>query len=146
MVIQETTHARSSLSVDRGMTGYALPMLRSSAGRAYLGSCPTGERQHILELVRSYNIIEDRPFFSTEQLNEQISHQQQHGFSVRGPQTFRPKTSSIAVPIYLDGTVMGCVSTIWVSSALTMEDAMKLYVEPLQNVARTVEKQLSIPG
>jgi IclR family mhp operon transcriptional activator len=40
MVIQETTHNRSPLSIDRGMTGFRLPMMRTSAGRCYLGLCP----------------------------------------------------------------------------------------------------------
>ena len=34
MVIQETTHGRSPLSIDRGMTGFRLPMLRTAAGRS----------------------------------------------------------------------------------------------------------------
>jgi DNA-binding transcriptional ArsR family regulator len=39
MVIQETTHSRSPLSIDRGMIGKRLPVLRTSAGRAYLAAC-----------------------------------------------------------------------------------------------------------
>ena len=34
MVVQETTHSRSPMSIDRGMIGKRLPILRTSAGRA----------------------------------------------------------------------------------------------------------------
>ena len=49
MVIKETTHSWSPLSIDRGMTGYRLPVLQISAGRANLAFCPGEERELSLQ-------------------------------------------------------------------------------------------------
>ena len=62
MVIQETTHRRSPLSIDRGMIGKRLPMLRTSTGRAYLAACSPRERDVIIAHLRRINEVEDRPF------------------------------------------------------------------------------------
>jgi IclR family mhp operon transcriptional activator len=135
MVIQETTHARSPLSVDRGMTGYPLPMLRSSAGRAYLGACDDQQRVHIVDHVRSLKVPEDRPFLQKHKLEELLLEVRKKGYALRDSPTFRPKTASIAMPVMVDGTVAGCVSTIWVSSALDIDAAVALYERPLRQVA-----------
>lgn len=145
MVIEETTHARSALSVDPGMSGYKLPMLRTSAGRAYLGACTVSERAHIVALIRNRDHADDRPFLVPDRLDELVNFVGRHGFAVRGPETFRRKTSSLAVPIICGEAVLGCVSTIWVSGALTMDEAIALYAGPLNRTADTISRRMAQP-
>ena len=57
MVVQETTHQRSPLSIDRGMIGRRVPMLRTATGRAYLAHCPDRERDVIINHVRGHHCI-----------------------------------------------------------------------------------------
>ena len=40
MLVRETTHEASTLSIDHGMVGRTLPILRTAAGRCYLAFCP----------------------------------------------------------------------------------------------------------
>ncbi len=60
MLVRETTHEQSALSVDHGMVGQRLPMLRTAAGRAYLAFCPEKERSAIILLLAHSEEIEDR--------------------------------------------------------------------------------------
>ena len=62
MVVQETTHQRSPLSIDRGMIGRRVPMLRTATGRAYLAHCPDRERDVIINHVRRIGDPETRNF------------------------------------------------------------------------------------
>ena len=73
MVIEESTHNRSPLSVDKGMEGYSLPMLRSSDGRVYLSACSKHEREIIIELIRAEGLPEDLPFLKKNWLDENLT-------------------------------------------------------------------------
>lgn len=142
MVIQETTHARSPLSIDRGMTGYRLPMLRSSAGRAYLAHCSPGERDIILEHVRRLGEPADLPFLDPDRLNHLLHDVVQKGFAIRDGAEFRPHTASIAVPILRDGAVLGCISIIWIASAMSTSKAIETSLTPLRRMATEILKEL----
>ena len=135
MVIQESTHSRSPLSVDPGMVGYSLPMLRSSSGRAYLSVCQEREREIIIDLLRAENIAEDLLFLQKSWLDHNLTTYFKQGFATRGPRSFRPKTSSLAVPIIVDERVIGCLSVIWVTKAMKLERAIERYAVALQKIA-----------
>jgi IclR family transcriptional regulator, mhp operon transcriptional activator len=59
MLVRETTHEASVLSIDHGMVGRSLPMLRTAAGRCYLACCSTSERRAILEMLARSPAAED---------------------------------------------------------------------------------------
>ena len=97
MVSQETTHPRSPLSIDRGMIGKRLPMLRTSAGRAYLAACHPRERDVIIGHLRRIDEPEDRPFLERSRLAGMIAESTQRGYGIRSEGEYNPKTASIAV-------------------------------------------------
>ena len=142
MVIQETTHARSPLSIDRGMIGKRLPMLRTSAGRAYLAACAPRERELILNHLRRIDEADDRPFLETGRLERMIAETAQRGYAIRSEGEFNPKTASIAVPIVRNDVVFGCISIIWIRSALSLEEALAKFVTPLRDAAASIPLQL----
>lgn len=138
MVIQESTHSRSPLSVDPGMVGFSLPILRSSAGRAYLSVCGVREQEMIIELLRAENLPEDLPFLSKRWLDEKLAIYSNQGYATRGPRTFRPKTSSLAVPVCTVDRAIGCLSIIWVTKAMNMDQAIERYAAALQLAAAEI--------
>jgi IclR family transcriptional regulator, mhp operon transcriptional activator len=142
MVIQETTHARSPLSIDRGMIGKRLPMLRTSAGRAYLAACAPRERELILNHLRRIDEADDRPFLETGRLERMIAETAQRGYAIRSEGEFNPKTASIAVPIVRNDVVFGCISIIWIRSALSLEEALAKFATPLRDAAASIPLQL----
>lgn len=141
MVIQETTHSRSPLSIDRGMIGKRLPMLRASAGRAYLAACGQRERDMIVSHLRRIDEAEDRPFLDDERLARMITDTEQRGYAIRSEGEFNPKTASIAVPIVRDEAVFGCISIIWIRSALSLDEAITTCVTPLREAAAAIPVQ-----
>jgi len=143
MVIQETTHGRSPLSIDRAMIGYRLPVLRTSAGRAYLAFCPEQERLLILEHLRRLGEPADLPFLAPDALQRILDNTRDRGLAVRDGGEFRERTSSIAAPIMAGESVMGCVSLIWIRSAMETSAALAQYASELSEVAQRIAQKAS---
>ena len=141
MVIQETTHARSPLSIDRGMIGHRLPIMRTSSGRTYLAFCPSDEQRVIVRHLRRLDEPEDRPHLDEAALRQMLRETVARGYGlcIGGP--FNPKTSSIAVPILHDKTVFGCISLIWITSALNVAEAVHSYIDPMRDAAQSLARQ-----
>lgn len=135
MIIQESTHARSPVSIDRGMLGRRLPMLRTSAGRAYLTACIPAERNIILNHLRRIDDVEDKMFLQESYIERLLEQTASQGFAVRSDGEFNAKTSSIAVPIVQGDIVMGCISIIWIRSALSLDEAISSFAAPMKEVA-----------
>ncbi|OWJ77157.1 DNA-binding transcriptional regulator [Haematobacter genomosp. 1] len=131
MVIQETTHPLSPMSIDRAMIGYRLPVLRTSAGRAYLAFIDAGERGLILEHLRRLGEPTDIPFLDPGWLDRTIAQTRERGFSIRDAGEFRAQTASLAAPILQDGVVLGCISVIWIRSALRTPAAIDTCAVPV---------------
>lgn len=141
MVVQETTHARSPLSIDRGMIGRRLPVLRTSAGRAYLAFCPSDELNIIIKHLRRIGDPADLPFLEPAQLTRMIEQTAARGYAIRDDGGFNSKTSSIAVPIVRNGGVLASLSVIWINTALRLEEAVTQFLEPMQNAAAAIPVQ-----
>jgi IclR family mhp operon transcriptional activator len=142
MVIQETTHGRSPLSIDRAMIGYRLPVLRTSAGRAYLAFCSEDERKAILEHLRRLGDPTDEPFLEPFWLHRMLSETVARGVAVRDAGEFRPQTSSIAVPVMAETGIVGAVSMIWIRSAMNTQKAIETCAPQLYEIAKRIVASL----
>jgi IclR family mhp operon transcriptional activator len=120
------------------MIGKRLPMLRTSAGRAYLAACGPSERDLIINHLRRIDEADDRPFLEPERLQRMIVETAERGFGIRSEGEFNPKTASIAVAIVREDVVFGCISIIWIRSALSLEQALASFVAPLQEAAAAI--------
>ena len=138
MIVQETTHARSPLSIDRGMMGRRLPVLRTSAGRAYLAFCPPQERATILRHIARLDDPEDRPFLDERSLRRMIEETRARGFGVRDGAEINPKTSSLSAPILRGDVVLGCLSVIWIRNALPLSAAIDQFAAPMREAAAAI--------
>lgn len=152
MVIQESTHTRSPLSIDRGMIGIRLPMLRTAAGRAYLAFCPETDRRAIVSHLHSIDEPADRSFLEAAALETLIAETRARGYGVRAigdepiPNTSATKTSSIAVPIRSGDAVLGCISIIWLANAFEFADGVVQFLEPMQRAAAEIAATLADPA
>ena len=138
MVIQETTHAASPLSIDRAMIGRRLPILRSSCGRAFLAACPSEEAEKIIEHLRRRDDPEDRPFLEPVLLDRMLKETRARGYGIRHHENYIPKTSSIAVAVRRDNAALGCITVIWITSALPLSEAVAQFYEPLSLAATQI--------
>jgi len=134
MLVRETTHEASTLSVDHGMVGRSLPILRTAAGRCYLAFCPNRERRTILDMLSRSKAPEDRGARETERLTRLLDAIREKGYAIQDRE-INPKTTGIAVPIRLSTKMLGAMSLIWISSALTIEGAEREFLPQLTATA-----------
>jgi IclR family mhp operon transcriptional activator len=117
------------------MIGRRLPMLRTSSGRTYLAFCPDAEREIIIKHIVRIEDPDDRPFLEPAYLHKLIADTRARGFGLRDEGEYNPKTASIAVPILRGSDVLGCISIIWIRTALDARDAVAQFAEPMLKAA-----------
>ncbi len=137
MLVRETTHEASTLSIDHGMVGRSMPMLRTAAGRCYLAFCPAKERRAIVEMLSRSKAPEDRWAREPRRLTKLLMAIEAKGYAIQDRE-INPKATGVAVPIRLGTRLLGCISSIWISSAMTIEKAEAELYPPLAATAARI--------
>jgi IclR family mhp operon transcriptional activator len=143
MLVRETTHEASTLSIDHGMVGRSLPLLRTAAGRCYLAFCPGKERRAIIEMLSRSGAPEDRGANETERLTTLLDTIRTKGYAIQDRE-INPKATGMAVPIRLGAGALATVSSIWISSAMTIEQAQSRLLPQLTAMASRIADAVSV--
>lgn len=143
MVIRESTLNRSPMSINRNMIGTRAPILRSSAGRAWLAFALDKEREICLNMLRLRNDPEDLPYLDPTHLAQILACTRNQGYGLRHAEKLLPETSSFAMPVIVDARVICCINVIWITSALSIADARNTLLEPLRQAAAKMAEQFS---
>jgi IclR family transcriptional regulator, mhp operon transcriptional activator len=141
MLVRETTHEASTLSIDHGMVGRTLPMLRTAAGRCYLAFCPAKERRTILQMLSRSKAPEDRWAREPQRLTKLLDTIRIKGYALQDRE-INPKTTGLSVPVRLGARVLATLSTIWISSAMTIETAEAELYPPLAATAARIAEAI----
>jgi IclR family mhp operon transcriptional activator len=141
MLVRDTTHHLSALSVDYGMVGRRMGMLRTAGGLAYLAFCPDNERKAILGLLALSSDPEDQPARDNRRLNATLQAIRLKGYATQD-RVINPRTASISVPIRAGRHVHGCMSLIYIASALTLKDVERDLLPPLQAMTAKLGRAL----
>lgn len=138
MLVRETTHEASVLSIDHGMVGRALPVLRTAGGRCYLAFCSANERRAILDMLAHSTGPDRNAARDAKRVTAMLDAVRDRGFAVQDREV-NPKTTGMAVPIRVRTRILGCVSLIWISSALTIAEAEQQLLPPLRSLVGRIE-------
>jgi IclR family mhp operon transcriptional activator len=142
VLIRESTHPFSPLSVHRSMVGRRRSLVRSALGRAILAASPPALRREMLETTASF-VEEDAPLASDRRFIEEIvSQTRKDGYasSVGGSET---GISAIALAIQGGGPVLGSLNLIFFSSSMTPEIAARRYLQSMKQAVREIERRWS---
>ncbi len=131
MLVRDTTHRLSSLSIDYGMVGKRMGMLRTAGGLVYLAFCPDNERKVILDLLAQSDEPDDQQAREAHMLSGLFTSIRAKGYATQ-ERVINPKAASISVPITVGRQVHGCMSLIFIASAMTMSEVEKKLLPPLQ--------------
>jgi IclR family transcriptional regulator, mhp operon transcriptional activator len=148
MMVRDSTHAMTSLTLNNYYPGFTLPLMECSTGQAYMAFCSDAEREHILDGLKQIDGSAERMaslLLANDSLLKQIRAQGYATFA-RNLYTDNPgKTSSIAVPLFKDGQVAGAIALIFFAVAMSMDKAVQQFVEPLKATAAAISAEISIP-
>ena len=138
MLVRETTDRDSPLALERYSAGLRVPVLGSSSGRVYLAFCSDEQREILLDVLQRSDRVEDKISRDRQLVNRIISEVQKNGYAVYD----RPSMAemSIAVPLYLNGNIIGGVVIRFIRSAMTVDKAIEKHLSFMQHTASEIGK------
>ena len=83
-------------------------------------------------------VPEDQGAKEKERMGALLDAIRTKGFAVQDRE-INPKASGMAIPIRSDSRILGCLSLIWISSALTIAEAEQQLLPQLRSIARRIE-------
>jgi len=146
MMVRDSTHTRTSLTLNNYYPGFTLPIMECSSGKAYMAFCSDAEREHLLEGLRTIEGAAEKMatlLLSNDNLLREV-RSQGYATQSRNAYTANPgKTSSIAVPLFRGDEVAGAITIIFFSVAMPMEKAVAQFLSPVTDTARAISAELS---
>jgi IclR family mhp operon transcriptional activator len=126
-------------------------MLRSASGRAYLAFCRDQERDAVLRRLRERNVPGHAVAHDRAGLDALIHTTRARGYSVRdgdfGGDYDLPRgqyddgRDSIAMPIRVEGNVLGCINLTWRYRVATLTQVVDRYLDDLRAAVLAVERR-----
>lgn len=145
MVVRETTHAASPMSINREKAGFRVGILASAIGKAYFSHCSEKEREMILRAVAASGRPDAALARNTAAVNRMVRETRARGYAVRLG-GISPKTGSIAVPVLVGERSVAAINLHYILSALTLDEVVKRYLDPLHDAAGRIGRQLQKRG
>lgn len=145
MVVQDSSHAHTTMAFSSPDPGYSLPMLECAAGIAHLCSLPDQQFADILAGLRVIDMPHLRHALDRLGEGDLRAQVRAHGFATRSnvPFTRHPgKTSAIAVPLFDRGEAAGALTLIYFASAMRMAEAVNRLLPDLKAAASAIEHSL----
>ena len=144
MMVRDSTHTLTSLTFCNYEPGYTMPLLECASGHAYLAHVPDDMRADMLAGIEAFERRSQMlEMFKSDKLVKRI---REVGYATchRNPHTpFPGKTSSIAVPIFECGRVVGTLTLVFFASAMSTEDAVSRYLDDLKQAAQKLSDKLT---
>ncbi|MEY4270170.1 MAG: hypothetical protein RLZZ58_1386 [Pseudomonadota bacterium] len=146
MMVRDSTHNMTTLTLNNYYPGFTLPLMECSSGKAYMAFCSDDEREQLLEGLRTIEGAAEKVatlLLSNDMLLKEI---RRNGYATqaRNAYTANPgKTSSIAVPLFRGTEVVGSLVLIFFAVAMSMEKAIEQFVAPLTQTASAISSDLA---
>ncbi len=145
-LVSYTTSADSPVSPYQGLLHRRLGLLSKALGRAYLAFCPRAERNLILDILAHADHPDAQLDFSEIDIHTMLDAVARQGFAARGPKDERDVSSSLAVPVYQQGSdrVLCTLGITYYTSAVSWETAIKQYVPLLLSAAKGIGENVAV--
>jgi IclR family mhp operon transcriptional activator len=148
----ETNSRRASFDDIRARpVSFHVNLLRSASGRAYLAFCPDPEREAVLRRLQERNLPGHELASRPEALQRIVEATRRQGYAVRsadfGGHYSKTRADdddgrlSIAMPIRLEGRVLGCINLTWRMKVMTVAEMARRHLDDLRGAVAVVEQR-----
>lgn len=145
MMVRDSTHKLTSLTLANYSPGYTLPILECSTGKAYLAFCGEEERTATIAGLRRLDGPAELSAAMLLRDDFMLRQIRAAGYAAQARNTYTAvpgKTSSLAVPIIKNGEIRGALALIFFVAAMPLSRAATLYVPDLQATADAIAAEL----
>lgn len=142
VVVRYSTIPNSPLSLLHSTINMRLSLVARALGRAYLAFCGREERRALLDILMLSNREEDSIAKDRTTLLASLRRIRQQGYALRAPGV-RPVSGTLAVPVMEGQRVVATIGMTWIASAVTNDQAVERYLEPLQGLSHHISARLA---
>lgn len=140
MVVRSSTCAYSPLSFHPGMPGRRMPLLTTSAGRAYFSYAPPAEQDVLLAVLRARDDASARLAEDERWLRAMVRATRKRGYAINeGEWEAEPKFGAVAVPLRQGQRVLATMNVIYLQRAVERSGSMGKIAAALQEAAHAIE-------
>ena len=107
---------------------------------------PCAADGRLIDHLRRLGDPADAPFLAPAWLERMGEETRARGLALRDAGEFRPQTASIAAPVTTGRGVQGCLSMIWIRSAMSSAEATARFGPPLREAAAEIAARLERDG
>ncbi|MEO0607519.1 MAG: helix-turn-helix domain-containing protein [Pseudomonadota bacterium] len=146
MVIQDSTHALTTMTFSEYPPGYTMPLLSSASGLVYLASLPLAQRNDLLGQIEFDPVSNPEARLIQNDPDRYFQNIRDLGYAtfIKNPHTKDPgKTSSIAVSLHRKDELVGCMTLIFFSSAMRVADAYDRFGAQLRQAQDAINADLA---
>jgi IclR family transcriptional regulator, mhp operon transcriptional activator len=144
VIILESSHRISPLSMHRAMVGKRRSLVHSSLGQAILSVLRKEELDTVLSLVSRLG-GPDAGITSSRSVIAQIVRQvKQRGYAAAIGAEEGKKMGAIALPVRAPNSLIGAVNVIFFHSAMTTSEAAERYLPQLRKCVDDIVKALAV--
>lgn len=119
-----------------------MPLLECSVGKAYLAYCEDEERQNIISSLEQLDGTADRMaklLLKDDDILLSDIREKGYAYHAYNQYTENPgKTSSLAVPVFIDGKLAGGLGLIFFSSSMSVAEAAEKYADDMKETAMQI--------
>lgn len=146
MVVEDSTHSMTTMTLSDYHAGYPMPLTASAAGLAYLAFTPPKECETLLQQIGENRGGQLDFGLRPKDYEQRLEKIRQDGYASysHNPHTKDPgKTSSVALPLRKrDGTI-GTMTIVFFSSAMKVDEAYLKYQKDLKRTQNAINKDLA---
>lgn len=142
MIMLRTTRRTSPWTFDRVMVGFRMPVLISACGRACLAHLPYDVASSLLQRLQSSAPPEHRQPERRDDIEKLLTKVRTDGYALRAS-GFMKETGSIAVPVFIAGTVRCAIAITYIFSAISEKDVVAKLFPLLKQAAVDIEETVA---
>jgi len=141
-VVRACTIRFTSLSLEHSSLNRRLSLVTHELGRAYLAYSTPNEQAILRSILKDSRDPEDAAVHDDEAMDRMIAEVHRRGYALRDP-VINPRSSTMAVPIVDGSRAVASLGFTWISAAMTREDAVSRFLEPLYRTAEAISASLA---
>ncbi|QMW21890.1 IclR family transcriptional regulator domain-containing protein [Sandaracinobacteroides saxicola] len=151
MMVRDSTHRLTSLTLNNYAPGYTLPLTECSTGKAWLAHADPDERARVLEGLKRLDGPAERMATLLTRDSRTLEDIRTRGYATqaRNSYTATPgKTSSLAVPLFRQHAgggqeLVGAMALIFFASAMPMARAEAQFIPDLKRTATLIAADMA---
>ncbi|MCJ2183590.1 helix-turn-helix domain-containing protein [Novosphingobium sp. 1949] len=145
MVVRDSTSTQTPLTFDHYYPGWQIPLIQSASGRVFLAYTDRERRLAMIDHIAatgSKSVVQMlRDFEETGEAD--LIREQGYATVARIPFSSNPgRTSSFAVPIHANGTLLGALTLVFFANAMTPEEASAKYFDAVLGTAQAIGREM----